>query len=383
MKARRQQKAWGIGDLPMVDAMCAKADLARMAEGVHREGRPAAIERSIRQAGGEEDRPLRTFIDNFGGIGGFHFGLEQCGLECVFACEKDPLCRAAYLLNHGILPAGDIYKVPAEQVPAHEIECFGLPCQAWSKSGSRGGKSDPRGVLHLEMLRLVGHHRPKVVLAENVPQFLSLDGGPAFHEIVEALEGWGYVVYHEVLNASGFGVPQNRERLYIVAIRKDCLRQAFQFPSPKEHNIELASALEPPDSTYRAATTIREYRHVAPDKVRWDRIGKGLIKLGDVNDNTQGDRIYSPRGHSVTLTASTGGWGAGMGLYNVDGVVRRLTPREAARCMGFPESFRFLCSPRVAGSQLGNAVVVNVVTAIMEQVFKAVGQPLPQREEMP
>lgn len=380
MKARRQQEVWKTDDLSLADAMCARADLARRAKGIHWEEGHVRISDFVRQAGGaEEGQPLSTFIDVFGGIGGFHLGLAQCGLECVFACDKDPRCRATYLLNHGILPAPDIYRVREEEVPAHDMECFGLPCQAWSKSGSRGGKSDPRGVLHLEMLRLVGHHRPKVVLAENVPQFLSLDGGPAFREIVEALVGWGYVVHHEVLNASGFGVPQNRQRLYIVAIRKDCLREPFRFPSPAEHHVELASILEPPDATYKASTTIKEYRRVPLDKVRWDKIGKGLIKLGDINDNTQGDRIYSPRGHSVTLTASTGGWGAGMGLYEVDGVIRRLTAREAARCMGFPESFRFLCAPRIAGSQMGNAVVVNVVAAIVKQVFLAVGQSIPQK----
>ncbi len=377
MKAARRRTAMDVGDLPLVDVMCARADLARMAKGIHWDGSPSAIEKDIRLAGdGDGSRPLNTFIDIYAGIGGFHIGLERCGLECVFACDKDPRCRATYLLNHGILPAPDIYRVREEQVPPHHIACYGIPCQAWSKSGSRGGKSDPRGVLHLEMLRLVGHHRPKVVLAENVPQFLSLDGGPAFHEIVGALEGWGYVVHHDVLNASGFGVPQNRQRLYIVAIRRDCLREPFRFPAPAEHHVELASVLEPHDATYRAATNIKTYRRVAPDKVRWDRIGKGLIKLGDVRDNTQADRIYSPKGHSATLTASSGGWGAGTGLYDVDGVIRRLTPREAARCMGFPESYRFLCAPRIAGSQLGNAVVVNVVSAIMERVFKAVGQPL-------
>lgn len=381
MKARRQHEDWETDVLPLVDAMCARADLSRMAKGIHWDGSPSAIEKDIRLAGdGDGSRPLNTFIDVFGGVGGFHFGLEECGLQCLFACEKDPRCRATYLVNHGILPAPDIYRVPAEQVPIHDVACYGIPCQAWSQSGSQGGKSDPRGVLHLEMLRLVDCHRPKVVLAENVRGFLTLHGGPAFREIVKAMEGWGYVVHHEVLNASGFGVPQNRERLYVVAIRKDCLQRPFSFPIPMEPNVELASVLEPPGLAYMATTNIRGYRRVPPDKVRWDRIGKGPIKLGDIHDNSQGDRIYSPRGHSVTLTASSGGHGAGMGLYDVDGVIRRLTPREAGRCMGFPESFRFLCAPRIAGSQLGNAVVVNVVSAIMRQVFEAVGQPLPPKE---
>ncbi len=379
MKAARRRTAMDIGDLPMVDVMCARADLARMARGIHD---TSAIERAIGRAGAGH-LPLNSFIDVFGGVGGFHIGLARCGLECVFACEKDPLCRATYLLNHGILPAGDIYGVSVERVPPHDIACYGIPCQAWSKSGARGGTEDPRGVLHLEMLRLVGFHRPKVALAENVPQFQTLNGGPAFREIAEALEGWGYAVHHAVLNASGFGVPQHRQRLYIVAIRREVMIQPFRFPEPKGIHIELASVLEPPELARRAETGIREYTHVPPERVRWDKTGRGPIKIGFVNDDTQGDRIYSPRGHSVTLTASTGGWGAGMGLYDIGGVVRRLSPREAARCMGFPESYRFLCAPRVAGSQLGNAVVVNMVEAIMREVFRAVGQASPVMEWTP
>ena len=317
---------------------------------------------------------LNTFVDFFGGVGGFHIGLARCGLRCVFACERDWRCRAAYLVNYGILPAGDIHKVAADAVPTHTIASYGLPCQAWSRSGSQGGVGDPRGVLHREMLRMVGHHKPRVVLVENVPQFRTLNDGPAFREIVQALEGWGYAVHHAVLNASGYGVPQNRERLYIVAIRRDVVIQPFRFPEPKEANVELVSVLEPPEQAVHAATTIKKYRRVAPKKIRWDRIGTGLIKLGDVRDNSQGDRVYSPRGHSVTLTASSGGGGAGMGLYDVSGVVRRLTPREASRCMSFPEEFRLVFAPRVACSQLGNAVVANVVEAIMRQVFVAVGQ---------
>lgn len=383
MKVARRGATMDVGDLPMPDVMCVRAELARMAEGIHWDGSTSAVEKAIRLVGdGDGRRPLNSFIDVFGGVGGFHLGLARCGLECVFACDKDPRCRATYLLNHGILPAPDIYRVREEQVPPHDIGCFGIPCQAWSQCGAQGGKSDPRGVLHLEMLRLVGHHRPKVVLAENVRGFLSLHGGPAFKEIVQALENWGYAVHHEVLNASGFGVPQNRERLYIVAIRRDCLQQPFRFPEPKECKIELASVLEPPHLARRAETSIRDFMPVPPEKVKWARTGRGPIKIGWVNDDTQGDRIYSPRGHSVTLTASTGGWGAGTGLYLVDSVVRRLTPREAARCMGIPESFRFLCSPRVSGSQMGNAVVVNVVEAIARQVFESVGQFMPRKKDI-
>jgi DNA (cytosine-5)-methyltransferase 1 len=317
---------------------------------------------------------LETFIDIFAGIGGFHLALAACGLRCVFACERDARCRATYSVNFGLLPAGDVYRVKAEQIPPHDVACFGLPCQPFSRSGSVGGINDPRGVLHREALRIIGHHRPVIVLVENVPQFKTIGDGVAFNELVAGLKQFGYRVWDQVLNASDYGVPQNRERIFIVAILETHLVEEFRFPEPIHSYVELASVLESTDLARRQMTDIRDWVVVQPDDLRWDRVGKGLIKVGHINDNTQGDRIYSVRGHSPTITASTGGLGAGMGLYEVDGVVRRLTTREAARCMGFPESYRFLCGTRTASAQLGNSVVVPVVEAVVREVMKAVGR---------
>lgn len=357
-----------VGGLPMVDVMRARAELVRMAEGIRINEHGIAI---------FNNSQIRRFIDLFNGIGGFHLGLAGFGMECVFACDMNPLCRATYLLNFGILPAADIEKVSTDMVPAHDMLCAGVPCTTFSRSGGQAGTNDPRGKLYLHVLRLVECHKPKVVLIENVGQFKSLDGGPAFNEIVESLRAWGYAVYHEILNAGDYGVPQSRDRLFIVGIRKSLLVQEFMFPEPLGLKVDVSSILEPPHRAVQQIVKVGDWDRREDNEIPWKRIGSGTIRLGSIQKGSQGDRIYSIKGHAPTLTASSGGWGAGTGLYEVDGNIRRLTPREAARCMGFPDSYRFLGSQRKAASQAGNAVVVNVVTEIMKQVFVAIGEPSP------
>lgn len=368
MKAARCGEAMGVGGLPIADVMRAKAELARMAEGIRINGHGIAI---------YNNSQIRRFIDLFNGIGGFHLGLAGYGMECVFACDMNPLCRANYLLNFGILPAADIEKVSSEMVPAHDVLCAGVPCTTFSRSGGQAGTNDPRGKLYLHVLRLVEYHKPKVVLIENVGQFKSLDGGPAFNEIVESLRAWGYAAYHEILNAGDFGVPQSRDRLFIVGIRKSLLVQEFMFPEPLGLKVDVSSILEPPCRTVQQIVDVGNWKRREDSEIPWKRIGYGTIRLGSIQKGSQGDRIYSILGHAPTQTASSGGWGASTGLFEIDGIVRRLSARESARCMGFPDSYRFLGSQRKATSQAGNAVVVNVVTAIMRQVFAAIGEPTP------
>lgn len=368
MKAAGRGTAMDIGDLPMVDVMCTRAELARLAEGIRINEHGIAI---------YNNSQIRRFIDLFNGIGGFHLGLAGFGMECVFACDMNSLCRATYLLNFGILPAADIEKVSTDMVPAHDMLCAGVPCTTFSRSGGQAGTNDPRGRLYLHVLRLVEYHKPKVVLIENVGQFKSLDGGPAFNEIVESLRAWGYAVYHEILNAGDYGVPQSRDRLFIVGIRNSLLVQEFMFPEPLGLKVDVASILEPPSRAVQQIVYVGNWKRREDSEISWDRIGSGTIRLGSIQKGSQGDRIYSIKGHAPTLTFGTGGIGGGTNLFQVAGIVRSLTPREAARCMGFPDSYRFLGSQRKAASQAGNAVVVNVVTEIMKQVFVAIGEPSP------
>lgn len=320
---------------------------------------------------------LKTFIDLFCGLGGFHLAMLRFCLRCVFACDINMACRANYRLNFGIWPKGDIREVSAEVIPVHDMAIAGIPCTTFSRCGGRKGVNDPTGQLYQQLLRICGHHRPKVLIIECVQQLETLDDGPAFQAIKKTLVGWGYLVYSKVLNAGDFGVPQSRKRIYIVAILEECLVAHYAFPEPTRERISLSSVLEKSGSCYRKYVNVGDWNRCHPESIPWQREGSGLIKIGWIRDDTQGDRIYSIRGHSCTITASTGGWGAGTGLYEIDGRIGALTPREAARCFGFPDSYRFLSSQHRASSQIGNSVVVPVVVALMNQVYHAIGQPIP------
>ena len=320
---------------------------------------------------------LKTFVDLFCGLGGFHLAMLRFYLRCVFACDINMACRANYRLNFGIWPQGDIREVAEENIPDHDLLCAGLPCTTFSRCGGRKGVNDPTGQLYLQLLRICGHHRPKVLIVECVQQLETLDGGPAFEAIMKALIGWGYHVASKVLNAGEYGVPQFRKRLYVVAILEEYLIARFVFPYPTRERISLASILEPTAVACRQFVNVSDWNRCSPDGIPWEREGSGLIKIGWIRDDTQGDRIYSIKGHSCTITASTGGWGAGTGLYEIDGKIGALTPREAARCFGFPESYRLLSSRHRSASQLGNSVVVPMVIALMNQVCIAIGQPIP------
>lgn len=357
-----------LSEPSMTEAVPIQSELAQLAEGIPLDNNGFVI---------GDDSQLLTFIDLFSGIGGFHLALSGFGMKCMFACDSDIFCRATYSLNFGILPATDIEKVSADIVPAHDVLCAGVPCTTFSRSGGQAGTNDPRGRLYLHVLRLIESRMPKVVLIENVGQFQSLDGGPAFNEIVESLRDWGYAVYHDVLNAGDYGVPQSRKRLFIVGIRKSLLAREFRFPEPLGLKVDVASILEPPSRAVQQIVEVGDWKHREDSEIPWNRIGSGTIRLGSIKKGSQGDRIYSIKGLAPTLTAGTGGAGGGTNLFEVDGIVRSLTPKEAARCMGVPDAYRFLGAQRKAASQAGNAVVVNVVSEIIKQVFVAIGEPSP------
>lgn len=168
-------------------------------------------------------RPFR-FIDLFCGIGGFHQAMESLGGECVFASDIDEDCRKTYEANYGIVPAGDITKISAEDIPAHDVLCGGFPCQAFSKAGNRLGFEDPtKGTLFFDICRIIEHHRPKYVLLENVRNLASHDHGNTWKVIHDKLEGLGYNLLPEPVISSPhyFGIPQHRERVFIMCVRKD------------------------------------------------------------------------------------------------------------------------------------------------------------------
>lgn len=165
-----------------------------------------------------------NFIDLFCGIGGFHQAMASLGGTCVFASDIDADCRKTYAANYGIEPAGDITKIEAKDIPPHDVLCGGFPCQAFSKAGNRLGFDDPtKGTLFFDILRIMKHHKPKYALLENVRNLASHDNGNTWKVIRESLQGIGYNLLPEpvIFSPHYIGIPQHRERVYIMCIRED------------------------------------------------------------------------------------------------------------------------------------------------------------------
>ena len=164
------------------------------------------------------------FIDLFCGIGGFHQALKSFGGECVFASDIDEDCRKTYAANYGIVPAGDITKIDAADIPSHDFLCAGFPCQAFSKAGNRLGFDDPtKGTLFFDVCRVLEYHKPKYALLENVRNLASHDHGKTWHVIHDRLQALGYNLLPEpmIFSPHYIGIPQHRERVYIMCVRKD------------------------------------------------------------------------------------------------------------------------------------------------------------------
>lgn len=309
---------------------------------------------------------LNKFIDLFAGIGGFRVALEQRGMKCVFTSEVDKHARIAYqqqFKEEGIF--GDITKIKARDIPGHDVLCAGFPCQTFSISGKHAGLDDNRGRLFYEIIRIAKYHKPYVLLLENVKNILSVDGGNVFKVIEKKLDETGYLMRYCVLNASHFGIPQKRERVYFACLRKDRPELAFKPPKPSGNGIYLSDILERNDDVDgklfvdRNDIEIERKDIPVPDRIP--------IRIGFLNKGGQGERIYHPNGHAITLSANGGGVGARTGLYYVDGKVRRLSINECKKLMGFSKGHKV--SHGLQGyKQLGNAVIPAMVGMVFDNI---------------
>ena len=314
------------------------------------------------------------FIDLFAGIGGFHQAMSAFHAQCVFASEWDNHAAKTYEENYGMKPHGDIRHIDETKIPSHDVLCAGFPCQAFSISGKQKGFEDTRGTLFFEIARIVKHHRPKVLFLENVRNFARHDGGKTLSVVTLTLNELGYDVHYDVLNASHFGLPQNRERVYIVCFRKDLNIVQFNFPKPLHVKTCLHDILEEDPSDAKIVTRPDTYftKSFLPQKDLYGKVElpNKPIQIGYVNKGGQGERIYSPYGHAITLSAYGGGVGAKTGLYFVNGKIRKLSPRECARVLGFPDSFKINTTQTQAYKQFGNSVAVNVLKEIVKCIYK-------------
>jgi DNA (cytosine-5)-methyltransferase 1 len=181
------------------------------------------------------------FIDLFAGIGGLRTPFEKLGGKCVFSCEIDPNCQKTYQTNFGEIPFGDIRLLDISKLPKFDLLLAGFPCQPFSIAGHKKGLADERGNLFFEIVKILEHHQPKVFLLENVKGLTHKNNQEILETMLDKLENCGYQVSHQVLNAKNFGLPQNRERIYIVGNK---IGEKFAFPNPNEKKTKLGDILE-------------------------------------------------------------------------------------------------------------------------------------------
>ena len=309
-----------------------------------------------------------TFIDLFAGLGGFRISLESLGAKCVYSNEWDIPAQEVYAANFGDTPEGDITQVDEKTIPDHDILCAGFPCQAFSISGKQRGFEDSRGTLFFDVARIVKEKMPKVVFLENVKNFASHDDGRTLQVVKATMEELGYTFYQKVLNAVDYGVPQKRERIYMICFRNDLTVAPFKYPKPFPLTKHVEDFLLDDESLVEKLYVDRPdtYYNGEAD----DQYSSSSIRLGIVNKGGQGERIYSTKGIAITLSAYGGGVFAKTGGYLVNGRPRRLHPRECARIMGYPDTYIMAKNTNQAYKQFGNSVVIDVLQYIAIEIGK-------------
>lgn len=270
------------------------------------------------------------FIDLFAGIGGFRIAFENIGGESVFVSEWDIPCQKTYSENFGEIPAGDITKIKAGEILDFDVLTGGFPCQPFSQAGLKKGFMDTtRGTLFYDIARILEEKKPKAYFIENVRGLLNHDGGDTIRVMQEVLHKLGYSFHHKVIKASDFGLPTHRPRLYMVGFRNDSDHHIpFRFPEPLKEKVTLSQLLGG----------------------KWNKEIGYTLRVGGVSSGINDRRNWD--------------------TYIVDGKVRKITIKEAAKIMGFPDAFIFPVSNRQAMKQLGNSVAIPAIQATAAQIKK-------------
>ena len=322
--------------------------------------------------------PDFRFIDLFAGIGGMRLGFQGNGGVCVFSSEFEKNAQQTYLENYGELPFGDITKIDAADIPEHDILLAGFPCQPFSHAGLKLGIDDTRGTLFHDIAEILTVKRPKFAVLENVKGLISHEKGFTLQVVLRTLTRIGYScniskklikngtakeiqaeAKKMVLKSVDFGVPQNRQRIYIV-LWQDGLIDKFDYPEPLDKMVRVGDILEEnPDPKYTISDRLwaGHQRRKVQNKINGKGFGFGLVSSDSPYTNTISARYYKD-GSEVLISQG-------------DGVnPRKLTLREAARLQGFPEEFKLSKSGVQAYKQFGNSVSVPVLIALARRIKK-------------
>ena len=318
-------------------------------------------------------------IDLFAGIGGIRLGFEQAfcdDINTVFVSEWDKKAQETYRANFGedLEIFGDITKINEKDIPEHDILLAGFPCQAFSLAGQKKGFEDTRGTLFFDVARIVEFHKPRVVFCENVKNLVNHDRGKTFKIIKKTLNNLGYRVFYKVLNSKDFGVPQNRERIYIVAFREDISPNIFLFPDKIDDTKIIADIIEAKETSPKYYLSDVYLESLRKHKQRHQSKGNGFgYEIRDVN-SIAGAIVCGGMGRERNLIIDKR-------LTNFTPVthikgninreyIRKMTPREWARLQGFPDEFKLVVADTHLYKQFGNSVTVPVIKAIAENIKK-------------
>ena len=320
------------------------------------------------------------FIDLFAGIGGIRLAFESVGGECVFSSEWDKYAQQTYFTNFRETPAGDITKIKNEDIPNHDILTAGFPCQSFSIAGKKAGFDDTRGTMFFEVARIIKYHQPKVIFLENVKGLVIHDKGRTLATILDVLRNElnYYVPEPKIMNAKDFGVPQNRERIFIVGFRKDIDASFFEYPKPLNIKTSIKDIMEKDTVSAKYYLSNTYVNTLIAHKERHSKKGNGFgYEIKDIN--------------GIANTIVVGGMGKERNLIidnrltdftpvthikgeiNRNGI-RKMTPREWARLQGFPDSYQIPVADVHAYKQFGNSVAVPAIKATAEKIIEVLNK---------
>jgi DNA (cytosine-5)-methyltransferase 1 len=327
------------------------------------------------------EKPKFEFIDLFAGIGGFRLALQNLGGKCVFTSEWDKEAKRTYKANFGEIPFGDITKENTKKyIPDNfDVLCAGFPCQAFSIAGKRGGFEDTRGTLFFDVAEIIKRKQPKAIFLENVKGLRNHDKGKTLTTILNVLrEDLGYFVPEpQIINAKDFGVPQNRERIYIVGFHKSTGINEFSYPKPINKKITFAEIKEKDIVPTKYYLSTQYLSTLENHKARHEKKGNGFGFEIISDDSISNAVVCGGMGRErnlvldsriVDFTPTT----KIKGQVNREGV-RKMTPREWARLQGFPDNFVIPVADASAYKQFGNSVAVPAIQATASNILKQLG----------
>lgn len=327
------------------------------------------------------EKPKFKFIDLFAGIGGFRLALQNLGGKCVFTSEWDKEAKRTYKANFGETPFGDITKEKTKQyIPdGFDVLCAGFPCQAFSIAGKRGGFEDTRGTLFFDVAEIIKRKQPKAIFLENVKGLRNHNGGKTLATILNVLRNdLGYFVPEpQVINAKDFGVPQNRERIFIVGFHPNTGVSDFAYPKPLRKKVAFADVKENNVVATKYYLSTRYLKTLENHKTRHESKGNGfgyqVIQDNEVANavvcggmGRERNLVFDDRITDFTPTTKI------KGEVNRQGI-RKMTPREWARLQGFPDAFVIPVADASAYKQFGNSVAVPAIQATANELLKLIG----------